>query len=359
MAIIKPTIPIIFKNKFPKGFINKLDLEGFYQDKLNETLIDGTSKLLMMDIDFGIECSLNCPHCFRKSASLNCLKQNNLTYDELIKILKDAKELGLESIRFLGAGEPFENKEFLKLLIQLKKMNIRAGIFTKGHVIGDDSLVKKYYNSYGITTGKQLVEKLKELDVNIIMGFNSFDTKVQDYMVGPGKVKNYSQKRNKALKLLINAGFNKTNPTKLALYAAPITPANIKEIFEIYEYGRRRNLFVISIPTMVSGLGMIQKRKQDLEYGKEKFEKDIIELYTKINVWNVKNNLITLNELNKQGVSSYAGCFPCNQASCGMYLTLKGKVIRCPGRDDKQSTFCEDIRKESLKLIIKFFIQIL
>jgi hypothetical protein len=36
-----------------------------------------------------------------------------------------------------------------------------------------------------------------------------------------------------------------------------------------------------------------------------------------------------------------------------MYVTLKGKTIRCPGRDDKQSTFCEDIRKENLKDVRK------
>jgi hypothetical protein len=66
------------------------------------------------------------------------------------------------------------------------------------------------------------------------------------------RIKNYSQIRNKALKLLVDAGFNKTNPTRLALYAAPITPKNIDSIFEIYTWGRMRNLFVISTATMVS-----------------------------------------------------------------------------------------------------------
>jgi MoaA/NifB/PqqE/SkfB family radical SAM enzyme len=55
----------------------------------------------MLDIDFGVECSLNCPHCFRKSVSLNVLKASNMNYKETIKLLKDAKKLGLEAIRFL------------------------------------------------------------------------------------------------------------------------------------------------------------------------------------------------------------------------------------------------------------------
>jgi MoaA/NifB/PqqE/SkfB family radical SAM enzyme len=278
-----------------------------------------------------------------------------MTYSETIKLLKDAKELGLEAIRFLGAGEPFENKDFLRLLRELKEIDIKTAIFTKGHIIGDDKLVKKYYGHYGITTGKQLVKELKRLDVAIVIGFNSFDTEIQDYMVGAptANVKNYSQTRNKALKLLVDVGFNKTNPTKIALYAAPITPKNIEDIFEIYTWGRLRNFFVISTATMVSGLGSRQKEMQEKEYGKNKFDNALIDLYTKINKWNIDKGIVTIKQLNEEGISSYAGCYPCNQASCGMYVTLKGKVIRCPGRDDEQSTFCEDIRKCDLKDVWK------
>jgi MoaA/NifB/PqqE/SkfB family radical SAM enzyme len=352
MARIIPEIPIMFKNKFPVGFSNRLELEGFPKEKLKETLLDGTAKLLMLDIDFGTQCSLNCPHCFRKSVSLNNLKSGNLTYDETISLLKEAKSLGLEAIRILGAGEPFENKDFLGFITELKKLNIRAGIFTKGHVIGDDDLVKKYNAHYGITTGKQLVEKLYALGATIIIGFNSFDTEVQDYMVGAGNlVKNYSQKRNKALKLLIDAGFNSADPTRIALYVAPITPQNIEDVFEIYKWGRMRNLYVISTATMVSGKGKEQKDRQEKEYGKKKFEDALIKLYTRINIWNIEQGIISADALNEQGVSSYAGCFPCNQASCGMYVTLKGKIVRCPGRDDADSTFCEDIRKSDLKKV--------
>jgi MoaA/NifB/PqqE/SkfB family radical SAM enzyme len=356
MAKIVPSIPIVFKGNFPKGFINDVHGWAFSKERVKETLIDGTPKLLTMDIDFGVQCSLNCPHCFRRSVNLNDIKKSALTYDETIDLLKQAKELGLESIKFLGAGEPFENKQFLDFLIDLKKLGIIPCIFTKGHVIGDDALVKKYYGHHGIKTGKQLVEKLKELDVSILLGFNAFDMETQDYMVsykGLCGVKNYTLKRNKALKLLVDAGFNKTNPTRLALIAAPITEKNIKEIYEIYTWGRRRNLYVVSCPTMVSGRGKEQKKVQETCYGKEKFEDDIIKLYTKMYIWNIQNGLMSLKQLEEEGVSSYAGCHPCNQASCGMYMTLKGKIIRCPGRDDEQSTFCEDVRKTNLKKVWK------
>ncbi len=349
MVKIIPNIPILFNGQFPKGYSNKLELEGFHADKLKETLIDGTPKLLMMDIEFGTECSLNCPHCFRKSKMLNSPAKKEIPYGGLLGIMDEAKDLGLECVRIVGAGEPFEDPRFIGFLRDLKEKGIRAGIFTKGHVIGDDEFVREKYSSKGICSGKQLVDELKRLDTNIILEFGSFYSEMQDKRVGPGKIKDYSQKRNKALELLVDAGFNKTNPTKLALYSAPITPENIGEIFEIYTWGRKRNLFVISTPTMVSGLGRLQKERQEKSYGKERFEEELIKLYTKINTWNVENGVISLEELNKQGISCYAGCFPCNQASCGMYMTSKGKVLRCLGRDDEQSTFCDDIRGHSLK----------
>ena len=354
MVKIIPKIPVVFKGKFPKGYINDVHDWAFSKERVKETLIDGTPKLLTLDIDFGVQCSLNCPHCFRRSVSLNNLKANALSYDETIKLLKDAKELGLESVKFLGAGEPFENKLFLDFLIDLKKLGIIPCIFTKGHVIADDKLVKKYYGHHGIKTGKQLAEKLRELDVSILLGFNSFDPKVQDWMVsykGICGVKNYTQKRNKAIKIFVDAGFNSQNPTRLALVSTPITPKNIKEIFEIYKWGRERNIYVVTTPTMVSGRGAEQKRLKESDYGKEKFENELIQLYTKINIWNIEKGITTLKQLEEEGVSCYAGAHPCNQASCGMYMTLKGKVIRCPGRDDKQSTFCEDIRKTTLRKV--------
>jgi MoaA/NifB/PqqE/SkfB family radical SAM enzyme len=354
MVKVIPKIPKIIKGKFSEGYVNDVHGWAFSKEKVKETNLDGTPKLLTLDIDFGLQCSLNCPHCFRRSVKLDDLKKNAMTYEETINILKQAKELGLESIKFLGAGEPFENKQFLDFLIDLKKLEITPCIFTKGHVIGDDKLVKRYYGHHGITTGKQLAKKLRELDVSILLGFNSFDTKIQNSMVakdGICGVKNYTPKRNKALKLFVDAGFNKTNPTRLALIAAPITPKNIKDIFEIYKWGRERNLYVVSTPTMVSGRGKEQQQAQNLSYGKEKFEEDLIQLYTKINIWNIKKGITTLSKLKEEGVSAYAGCHPCNQASSGMYITLKGLVIRCPGRDDEQSTFCEDIRKSNLKKV--------
>jgi len=36
----------------------------------------------------------------------------------------------------------------------------------------------------------------------------------------------------------------------------------------------------------------------------------------------------------EEGISSYAGGHPCNQVSTGMYVTLNGVVLSCPGSEE-------------------------
>lgn len=160
-------IPIVYKGKFPKNLVNDVNGWAFSKKELQNNL----GKLLTLDIDFGNYCSLNCPHCFRRNNKVDFEKKKLMDYDDSIGVIKQAKKLGLKSVKFLGAGEPFENKRFLEFLKDLKKLDVIPLIFTKGHVIGDNNLVKKYYSHYGISTGEELVEELKKLNVSILLGF--------------------------------------------------------------------------------------------------------------------------------------------------------------------------------------------
>ena len=367
MKII-PDIPIIYEDTFPKDFINDVNGWGSYSKQILE---DNIGKLLSLDIDYGTSenCSLNCPHCFRKE---NKADSNGgglhkiIDHEKMITIVKEAKQLGLRSVKFLGAGEPFEAEtfesdikqslrngsvdqppefHFLEFLRELKKMDIVPSIFTKGHVIGDDNLARKFYSGYGISTGRELVEELMEVNASILLGFNSFRTEIQDKMVGASsrqaKVKKYTKKRNRALELLVEAGFNKFNPTHLCLAVNPVTKQNYDEVLEIYKWARLRNLYPIVCPTMISGRCADEKVWHRITPPGEK----MIELYTKIYEFNIEKGIQTLEHIREEGVSAYAGGHPCNQIGCGMYLTVTGTVLRCPGDD---VTVLGNIWKESL-----------
>ena len=349
-------ISLVFGEGFPERYKNSVAHWGnFSREELHQKNEEGIEKLLHLDIDFGNSCSLRCPHCFRRDDRFDSSKDQSFLNEEEIKgYLLEAKKLGLKSVKFLGRGEPFENPKFLGFLEWLTNNEIHAAIFTKGHVIGSDELAIKYNSQYGINSGQDLADRLKELDVSILLGFNSFDKTMQENFIGNDQIKNreikdkYTEVRDTALIRLVKSGLNeykKGEPTRLAMISAPIKPENIDEIFEIYQWGRKRNIYALSCPSTNSGKGIDETGR--VRQHKE-FITDLKNLYTKIYIWNIENNLMTLEEFKEEGVSLYPGCHPCTQTAAGMYLTLSGKVVRCPGRADKKSTFSEDIRKEGL-----------
>ena len=342
----RPNIEVVYRGRFPDNYINDVNGWAFSEKYIKENL----GKLLTLDIDFGIKCSLNCPHCFRKNNPVDDIEKSSLKYDELITVLDEAKALGLKSVKFLGKGEPFESGKIIELLKYFKKNDIIPLIFTKGHIIGDDNNVKKYFSKYGIYTSKELIEFLNEVNASILLGFNSFDKDIQNKMVGDGKFKNskktYWDLRNKALELLVEAGFNKHNPTRLCLATNPLTKDNYDEIFEIYKWGRERNMYVIVTPSMISGRAHFNEYWKEITPSPEK----IIKLYTDIYIYNIQKNIQTFEQVLKEGIASYAGGHPCNQISVGMYITLNGTVLRCPGDD---ITVLGNVRFEKLESIWK------
>src|SRR3990167_8540552 len=179
-------ISLVFGEGFPERYKNSVAHWGnFSREELHQKNEEGIEKLLHLDIDFGNSCSLRCPHCFRRDDRFDSSKDQSFLNEEEIKgYLLEAKKLGLKSVKFLGRGEPFENPKFLGFLEWLTNNEIHAAIFTKGHVIGSDELAIKYNSQYGINSGQDLADRLKELDVSILLGFNSFDKTMQENFIG-------------------------------------------------------------------------------------------------------------------------------------------------------------------------------
>jgi len=326
----RPSVPAVFpgNQKVPKNFVNSVGIWNFSRD----FLLEHKGELLTLDIDFGERCSLNCPHCFRHNGTVDASAKPPLSYEETMDVLHQGIELGLKSIKILGAGEPFEDGRFLRFLQDTKGLGIGVTIFSKGHVFADKQLAQKYFGLSPI----ELTKKVSELGVSINLGFNSFEPDVQDQMVG---CRGYTKKRNLALKRLVEAGMTDSQPTRLCLAILPITRQNVGEIFEIYQWARERNFYPLTTPSMCGG------RATDSWQDITPSAGELIELYTKINIYCVERGIVKLDELKVDGVSSYAGGCPCHQVSCGMYVTSRGIVLRCPGDD---VTIFGDVREEPL-----------
>ncbi len=349
-------IPPRFSSRFPRGYVNNVAGWGIPSESLHGELPDGTKKLLTLDLDFGDTCRLSCPHCFRKSSLLDSGNAAPLSLDEYREILSAAKDLGLESVKVLGAGEPFEEPLILELLQLLSELHVQPAVFTKGHVLGSDALASRTFSHRGISTAEELVSRLRDLQVSILLGFNSFSHDEQDRFVGrQGHTmdgQRYSSLRDAALVRLFQAGFSdyrEGQPTHLALINAPLTPRTLSEAFSIYEWGRLRNIYTLACPTTYSGLGRAELHREKMNHDFQAYISDLEDLYVKIYIWNIETGLMTRTAFELEGVSLYPGCHPCNQVAAGMYISRRGKIVRCPGRDDDQWVIATDVRESALR----------
>ncbi|MFH0737355.1 MAG: SPASM domain-containing protein [Candidatus Micrarchaeota archaeon] len=330
-----PAIAPKFRGKVPPGFIN--DVKGWSNTKpeIEEALKNG--RMLTMDIDMSGKgaCSLRCGHCFRRTKDF--WKEKRLGFDELGSNLRQAKALGVRSVKIIGPGEPLEDRSLFRLLSLLRELEIIPLIFTKGHVLGDERLSQL---KYGLSCD-ELAEKLYEIGATILQGATSFDAPTEDSTVGK---EGYHSLREKALIRLVRAGFadfTSGEPTRLGLSFSPVTPQNIDEALEAYAFARERHIQPVLGPLIMAGKA---KARPDLLVQGEEF----ISLYVKLNLLAIKQGIFTLDDLETLGVSAYGTTPPCSQLSTGMFLRGDGKVLRCPGND---TAIIGDVKEKTLTRI--------
>lgn len=140
----------------------------------------------------------------------------------------------------------------------------------------------------------------------------------------------YSEKRNRAMEILANAGFNQHNPTHLGLITNPVVKNTIDDVFDVYTFGKERNMYVCVAPTMVSGRGRLKITKTIPT------REQLIDLYTKIYDWNILHGVQTLAQIQEEGISSYAGSRPCSLPASGLYISYYGDVFMSEGNDSEE-----------------------
>lgn len=339
MSKLVPNVQIRFNEKFTESFDNRVLHWGFFT---REEIEQNKGKLLMLDIDFGRYCSLECPGCFRKSNTIDDFRDGDLAYDELIQVIDDASKIGLRSVKICGAGEPTENSKFLQFVREMTERDIGVACFTKGQVLGSDENTRKFNKKYSICSAQQLCDELAEYKISIMLSFQSFYTEKQDALVG--NAEGHSIIRNKALENLVKSRFNQTNPTRLAVVNAPLDKSVYDEAFEIYVWARRRNIFPVIAMHMVSGkkIDKYFLRAHDITDEQKK------ELWRKIYSWNISNGVQTEEQLRLEGISCMPGIHPCNQLACGLYVSANGNVVRCPGYN---SPILGNVKEDSIKRI--------
>ncbi|MFA5048181.1 MAG: hypothetical protein WC516_04130 [Patescibacteria group bacterium] len=358
---IFPNVPEVFTDGFPKNYRPWIDGWAFSEEQLKSKLSDGTYKLLTLDVSISpddyvkevnsgpreeisqraeekYQCEIGCRHCFECKTDTNNPLMN---FGELKEIMHKAEQLGLESIKFLGPGELLHNPELFKILDYFENEKIKVGIFTKGVILGDDELARKLFSM----PAKDFCKKLCNYScVCLLVGLTSADPETEDQRLQTS-IKNFSAKRNRGLENAARLGMN-SDPAcqRLALICAPVLLDNIDEAFEIFQWGVKRNIPVVLAPTMVSGKGLDMA-----EINNDNFKShDLVNLYVDAYSWLIEQGIMTPNQIEKEGVSPYAGII-CNQFISGMFIRKDGRIQACPGNESVAFRYCQDIRHDDLK----------
>ena len=239
---------ILNKNIFPK------DLEYLKKDNLNIKFTKLTKKIGNMFSFFDIvyleltrACNLKCIHCLNNSG----IKQKDeLTKDELLKLIKKLSSLGVQEIRFTG-GEPLLFNGIYDLIRFATEEGICTSLGTNGTLIT-----------------KEVAKKLKESGLKKVVVSIDGNKKTHDKIRGK---KNY-QKAMNGLKYL------KQNDINVRVNSV-IMKSNMDDVIKLAKKMSRKKITIFIRRFISSGRGKELENnmlnKKDYDYVRNKLQKEL------------------------------------------------------------------------------------
>ena len=272
-------------------------------------------RLLNPALELGTNvCPWNCSFCFTEDpgnvAGNKHRLANEMSLNERLRLIDAAASLGTRSINIVGAGEPTIDPNFWHCLERMYKHGITPILFTEGSLR---------------LTRRSFVRRLYELGATVVLKVNSlWNEEYQNSVVrGIGDkvnpaVNNYTRLRNDALTLLIEEGFNRSEPTRLA-FDTIVCKQNAHEIMALHEYARTHNIFVLFVGYIPSGRST--EGLHDALTRTEQFA--LFDEIAKID--RQKFGII------HRSIFPYAGGVPCSMRGTGLFVKITGQVFDCPG----------------------------
>ncbi|WP_300344800.1 GTP 3',8-cyclase MoaA [Fusobacterium sp.] len=269
-------------------------------------------------------CNLRCIYCTPEKLSQK--KEEKLLFEDLQKIIRVAKDIGIKKIRLTG-GEPLLRKDLCEIIKEIKKSEI-------------DEI-------YITTNGILLEEKIKDLKEAGLMGINvsldTLDENIFNEITRGGDIK----KVINGIKKSISLGL------KVKINSVIIKGINEDSIYQLAEITKNNKIDVRYIELMPIGEGKKYQGLNNNEILKRLENKFGLKEYFEI------NGVTEYHKLkNSQGrigfISPINNCFckDCNK----IRITSSGEIKRClneEGRINLKNINTEIEIKELLKNEIK------
>lgn len=178
-----------------------------------------------LDFEFTAKCTCNCIYCDSKPV-VGKKAPNEVTYEEIERVLEDAHKRGLKWMYSCGLGEPQEDSKFRKTIEKACSLGIMTSIFSNGTLIDSKDKAQWLYDN----------------SVCIILKLDTFNERRFDRILG---VNGAAQKIYRALGYLLDVGYGKRlegDCTRLALSIVPTT-INIDDIEEVFNFAIKHGIF--------------------------------------------------------------------------------------------------------------------
>jgi radical SAM protein with 4Fe4S-binding SPASM domain len=188
---------------------------GFSQEEIAACL--AREGLLSLELEFTKKCNLRCIYCY---ASAGEALEGEMTLDELIGVIEQARQLGARKIVLLGGGEPFLFPHVKEVIRHIHSLGLSQAVFTNG-----------------VLLTKELCRFLSDHRVKVAIKHNSFLPAVQDALAG---VTGAHRLINRGLRLLMESGYpGKDRPLCIQ---SVICRQNKDEIEAMWIWARERGI---------------------------------------------------------------------------------------------------------------------
>jgi molybdenum cofactor biosynthesis enzyme MoaA len=292
-------------------------------------------RVLCPSIELSNACNLNCPYCYVEHATSLKKREyaDQLTVGELEDLVKQLADAGAKTVNIIGAGEPTVDPAFVKIVRLIASLGMRPLVATNG--------IK-------VATSSHTLAAIVETSASVVLKCNSRNSKLQDILVGN---KGYAVLRDKAFELLLNAGLNKTRPTRLAFNSLQMR-ANLGEALELHEFCRRNNIALVSGDYMPTGRTrggqfrgelVLEHQENMCDATKEMFEP--LEPSQRALLASMMASTDDKLGFPVLPVVAYVSGIPCVQA-LGVCVDNHGQVWDCPAR---QQVINDRIAKQDLR----------
>lgn len=191
-------------------------------------------RLLNPSIDLGRRCNLNCSYCFtRESIGRRRTRSGELTESEIF-VLDDLVDAGARTVNIVGGGEPLLHPSLRLVVERLHNSGVTVVLFTNGTRLATDPDLVSFLFDHGVT---------------VVLKYNSRQSVLQDAVAGR---RGYTAKRDQALRLLIDTGFNRARSTRLGVDTL-VFSGNLHELPDIHRWCRRENIYPLTSEFIPAG----------------------------------------------------------------------------------------------------------